>query len=502
MATGLDDVPQHDVLWGLASARQGLTAVVEATCWSLSDGQARTALVEAARLQAVTRAVYLRLLAESARRDVPGASKAEAGTAATSGAGATGAETCTWLAAQATMSGPKVRADLREATALDPGTGALRAMGAHLAAGVVTAEHATIGVRALTGLPTRVVRERRADLDTLLTGHATRFAPPVTKILARHLLDTVCPDRADHYDAEAHQRRGLYLGVDSTGIGVLRGQLDPVTTAGLKAVLDHLSAPHRGPVHTLGDDTGTGPGGDTGGHQNGQTGLGINDPRTPAQRRHDALAEMTRAAAGALHTSVRAGEPPRVVVHTTPAQIAVAGSGGGAAFLGPAPAGAASCEQTGPLTPATLALLACDAVIDRIVLNQSGRVLELTSLGRFFTAAQRRALGARDGGCAFPGCDRPPSWCDAHHIWYWSDGGPTTLQNGVLLCSPHHTEIHCGQWAITTRDGIPCFIPPRHLDPTRRPMRNTVHQAVAHTRRVAQQLHLNLPPGTTGDPDG
>ena len=27
----------------------------------------------------------------------------------------------------------------------------------------------------------------------------------------------------------------------------------------------------------------------------------------------------------------------------------------------------------------------------------------------------RRALIARDRGCAFPGCDRPPHWCHAHH---------------------------------------------------------------------------------------
>jgi len=366
-------------------------------------------------------------------------------------------------------------------------------MGTALAVGQVTPEHASVAVRALRGLPAHVLRDRREDVDTLLTGHATTFDPATTTNLARHLLATVVPDRADHLDTQAHLRRELYLGVDSTGMGVLRGQLDPATTAGLKAVLDHLSAPHRGPVVTDGDTEGDA-------DQNGQTGLGINDTRTAAQRRHDALAEMTRAAAGALQTSVRAGEPPRVVVHTTPEQIAAAHAGDGSAFH--PPAGAASCEQTGPLTPGSLALLACDAVIDRIVLNQSGRVLELTSLGRFFTHAQRRALGARDGGCAFPGCDRPPSWCDAHHIIFWTDGGPTTIENGVLLCGPHHTEIHCGQWEITTCDGISWFVPPRHLDPARRPVRNSVHHAIAHTRRTAQQLHLDLPPDTTGDPDG
>ena len=122
----------------------------------------------------------------------------------------------------------------------------------------------------------------------------------------------------------------------------------------------------------------------------------------------------------------------------------------------------------------------------------------MTTLGRYFTAAQRRALAARDLGCAFPGCDRPPSWTDAHHIVYASRGGPTTIENGVLLCSPHHTEIHHGQWRIIVRDGVPWFIPPTHLDPDQRPIRNTVHQAITETRHAGQQLRLALDPPDTG----
>ncbi len=498
MATGSGEAPQHDVLRGLALMGEGLDVLAGAGGISLSDGETRDALATVTALSARCRAAYLHLLAAASERDLPSTSTTGGSTPLSD---REGAETCTWLAATARMSAGKVRADLREARALDPDIGVLRAMGTELAGGKVTAEHASVAVRALRGLPAKLLRERRADVDDLLTGHAATFDPATTTMLGRHLLATVVPDRADHVDTEAHLRREVHLGIDSTGMGVLRGQLDAATTAQLKAVLDHLSAPHRGPV-------------ETGGGEGAQTALTINDLRTPAQRRHDALAEMTRAAAGALHGSVRAGEPPRVVVHTSPDQVADAaraaarrlgdepgdGDPGGSASR--QPAGAASCEQTGPLTPGTLALLLCDAVIDRIVLNESGRVLELTSLGRFFTAAQRHALGARDGGCAFPGCDRPPSWCDAHHVIFSCDGGPTTVENGVLLCGPHHTEIHLGHWKITMRDGFPWFVPPRHLDPTRRPVRNSVHQAIAETRRDAQQLHLDLQPGTTDDPDG
>jgi hypothetical protein len=52
------------------------------------------------------------------------------------------------------------------------------------------------------------------------------------------------------------------------------------------------------------------------------------------------------------------------------------------------------------------------------------------------------ALYLRDAGCTFPGCSRPPSWCDAHHCRHWCDGGPTDLTNMALLCPRHHTIVH------------------------------------------------------------
>jgi len=107
-----------------------------------------------------------------------------------------------------------------------------------------------------------------------------------------------------------------------------------------------------------------------------------------------------------------------------------------------------------------------------------GGAPSLTTFITLFTPAQRRALALRDGdGCAFPGCDRPGSWCDAHHLNHWVDGGPTDLSNGVLLCGWHHQVIHRGEWAVVmAADGRPDFIPPAWLDPARRPRRNTRHR--------------------------
>ena len=81
----------------------------------------------------------------------------------------------------------------------------------------------------------------------------------------------------------------------------------------------------------------------------------------------------------------------------------------------------------------------------------------------------RKALTARDQGCAFPGCTIPAPWCEAHHITYWSRGGTTGTDNGALLCSHHHHLIHKEHWTIQSRTGVPWFIPPPHIDPRQRP---------------------------------
>jgi hypothetical protein len=118
-------------------------------------------------------------------------------------------------------------------------------------------------------------------------------------------------------------------------------------------------------------------------------------------------------------------------------------------------------------------MLACDAAIIPQVLSGDGVVLDQGRAARFFTPEQRRGLTTRDRGCTWPGCDIPPAWCDAHHVIWWQNGGPTDLSNGTLLCRRHHTEIHRGHWTIRIADdGRPEYLPPPHIDPHRRPRRN------------------------------
>ena len=73
--------------------------------------------------------------------------------------------------------------------------------------------------------------------------------------------------------------------------------------------------------------------------------------------------------------------------------------------------------------------------------------LNLSRKHRLVQPALRRALEARDRGCRFPGCSHE-RWLDAHHVVHWADGGETSLENTLLLCSRHHRLLHEGGFAI------------------------------------------------------
>ncbi len=88
-------------------------------------------------------------------------------------------------------------------------------------------------------------------------------------------------------------------------------------------------------------------------------------------------------------------------------------------------------------------------------------ILDASRSQRLVAPGQRKALAVRDRGCVFPGCDRPPEWCDAHHLTSWSRGGNTDVRNLVLLCGRHHTTVHDHHWTLTRApDGTITAQPP------------------------------------------
>jgi 5-methylcytosine-specific restriction protein A len=134
----------------------------------------------------------------------------------------------------------------------------------------------------------------------------------------------------------------------------------------------------------------------------------------------------------------------------------------------------AGCLAFGGIaSPGELRRICCDAAVIPIVMNGASQPLDVGTRQRTIPRAIRWAVEARDRGCAHPGCDRPPSWSEVHHIKHWADGGPTALWNLVMLCKVHHRSVHDGDWIIRMgTDGLPEFIPPEWVDSTRTPRRN------------------------------
>ena len=205
------------------------------------------------------------------------------------------------------------------------------------------------------------------------------------------------------------------------------------------------------------------------------------DERSGSQRRADALFELARRSLEGGRLPQTGGVRPQLTVTVELASLLAAEGG--------TPGG--DSGGAGPLAAEACRRLACDAALTRVLVTRhfnhpghhrhagggdgggNGRPgglaarlqtavallpaalggaptqpLEVGRTTRVVTAAQRAALVVRDGGCAFPGCDRPPPWCDAHHLRHWLHGGPTDLANLVLLCRAHHRAVHEGGWRL------------------------------------------------------
>ena len=147
------------------------------------------------------------------------------------------------------------------------------------------------------------------------------------------------------------------------------------------------------------------------------------------------------------------------------------------------------------LSVSTIRRLACDAEVIPAVLGSLGEVLDVGRTQRLVTTAIWKALVLRDQHCRFPGCRRLPLACDAHHLQHWADGGPTSLDNLVLLCRAHHTLIHATPWQVRLNplDRQPEFLATgvvRHSSTTRRntstTRRNSSTTRCSSTRRTAR----------------
>ena len=145
---------------------------------------------------------------------------------------------------------------------------------------------------------------------------------------------------------------------------------------------------------------------------------GDDDPRTAGQRRADACIEVFEGAARWMNLPHAGGQR---------AQVSYVMS------------------RTGPQTRSRIEAVLCDARLSRVLLDAAGQVVRLESVNDQITTAQRRAVSARDRCCVARGCTRPPAFSDVHHLVSREDGGPTTVDNLVLLCRRNHVTWHQGR---------------------------------------------------------
>lgn len=126
------------------------------------------------------------------------------------------------------------------------------------------------------------------------------------------------------------------------------------------------------------------------------------------------------------------------------------------------------------------------------ILMKDGQVVNLGRDSRLFTRFQKMGIATRDGTCIVPSCDRPPSWCEVHHINEWvRDRGRTDIADGVLLCKHHHLMVHNNGWRVI-REGAANYylVPPSSVDPLQRPIlcpstSPAMRRMLSHQRELA-----------------
>jgi hypothetical protein len=309
-----------------------------------------------------------------------------------------------WLTHRGPIGAPEAQRLVKAAKVID----AAPRVGAAVAYGTTTTAH----LRALAGVMSSRRRPLLADHDEVLAEQAARLSIRDYTVLVRRWAAMA----DDHLAGDSHDeqvpRNELHAASTMEGWIDVTGRFEPVAGSILLNVLDHLAPP------------------DPKGAPDGV--------RTLSQRRGDALADL---ASWYQQGAEPGGNPP-----TVDAIVDVATLNGDSPDLARA---RCDLDGVGPVTKATLERIGCGAMLRRVVMAGKSVVLDMGRKTRLATPAQARAVRIRDAGCIFPSCDRPAPWCDIHHVYGWTNDGPTNVDCLVCLCARHHTLVHNSRWTIT-----------------------------------------------------
>ena len=399
-STGLEQRP-HPIAGFAGRLHAVLDTLVEVPAWSMTRGEQRYALTELARAEGRLVELRLRVLAAADRSDLA------ADTAATS--------TTAWLAQATRQTRAGAHADVQLAQALDGPFGATRAA---LADGLVDVDQARVIIRAIQQLPDTVEAQDRGRAEKHLIDLAGQNDAKTLRLLGRRVFEVLDPDAADEQEGRRLQAeedaaaRKTYLQVCDNGDGTHTGRFKIPTLHA--AMLTKMLSGFTNPRHR----TGTG------------------RVSTAALSRPELLGQafcelLERYPADRLP---KAGGTSATVTVLMDYDKLTTGLGAGHLDTGQ------------PLSAASARRLACDAglvpVVYRKALAGPSVILDVGRQTRLHTEPQRTALAVRDQGCTATGCDRPPGWCHAHHDTPWAAGGPTSIDNGRLLCPFHHRKAH------------------------------------------------------------
>lgn len=281
---------------------------------------------------------------------------------------------------------------------------------------------------------------------------------------ARAIRDHLDPAGAEARYLARYEKRSFRMWTDRDGLTRASMLLDDMSAAWVRGVIDSALKPRRGGVRFM-----------TNAERARAEELKA-DPRTNEQLTHDLIIDVLRAGTLAnaedVHGTRQAGVRVVTVVDSDAASESRAatdgtadintpdhdhdhdgtarGGSGSADATTPAAVGRAHLEETGAPIPAwEAARETCTGGVVPVTTDRAGNPLDVGRDQRLYTAKQRTGIAIRDGGCMWPACDRPPSYCEAHHIDEWSEGGRTDIDRGISLCRFHHLQLHNGGWRIT-----------------------------------------------------
>ena len=271
------------------------------------------------------------------------------------------------------------------------------------AAGDISRAHAAVIADAHT--PERA--SELAPVEDQFVEIARQHPPRTLRGFVRRVIDAIDGDGGAATDEKQHARRRLHLSKTFDGMYALDGFYD--TADG--ALLERALATEMRRDHVA------------------------HDPRPVAQRRADALMLLVRR--GYLRGEM--GDSRAVREHFS---VAVDLYDLPGCSDGDIDRIRTEARHHGHLSAATLERLTCDCELSRVITAGPSEVLDVGRTTRTIPPAIWKALVIRDQHCQHPGCDRPPTDCEAHHLEHWSHGGRTSLENLKLFCRHHHTEEH------------------------------------------------------------